>query len=118
MGTTLRPAGPLGIADPITPYGGIAMGTGTDAAMAAAGMMRVRGDLRGLFRVRNLSRATMRNIRRNLFFTLIPNALGLWKIQLYFFDDRDRRCDGRMRHCRRRGRSHGRGRSGQGSEEA
>jgi Cu+-exporting ATPase len=56
---------------------GIAMGTGTDVAMQSAGVTLVKGDLRGIVRARNLSRATMRNIRQNLFLAMIYNALGI-----------------------------------------
>lgn len=56
---------------------GIAMGTGTDVAMESAGVTLVRGDLRGILRARRLSRATMRNIRQNLFFAFVYNALGI-----------------------------------------
>jgi P-type Cu+ transporter len=56
---------------------GIAMGTGTDVAMESADVTLVKGDLRGIVRARRLSRATMRNIRENLFFAFIYNALGL-----------------------------------------
>ncbi len=56
---------------------GIAMGTGTDVAMESAGVTLVKGDLTGIVRARHLSRATMRNIRQNLFFAFIYNAAGV-----------------------------------------
>ncbi|MGB8583043.1 MAG: heavy metal translocating P-type ATPase [Candidatus Sulfotelmatobacter sp.] len=56
---------------------GIAMGTGTDVAMESGGITLVKGDLTGIVRARNLSRATMRNIRQNLFFAFVYNAIGV-----------------------------------------
>ncbi|HVT17247.1 MAG TPA: copper-translocating P-type ATPase [Thermoanaerobaculia bacterium] len=56
---------------------GIAMGTGTDVAMESAGVTLVKGDLQGIVRARRLSQATMANIRQNLFFAFIYNALGV-----------------------------------------
>jgi Cu+-exporting ATPase len=56
---------------------GIAMGTGTDVAMESAGVTLVKGDLDGIVRARRLSRATMRNIRQNLFFAFVYNAAGV-----------------------------------------
>jgi Cu+-exporting ATPase len=57
---------------------GIAMGTGADVAIESAGITLVKGDLRGIVRARKLSRATMRNIRQNLFFALVYNVLGVF----------------------------------------
>jgi Cu+-exporting ATPase len=56
---------------------GIAMGTGTDVAIESAGVTLVKGDLAAIVRARNLSAATMRNIRQNLFFAFVYNALGV-----------------------------------------
>jgi Cu+-exporting ATPase len=56
---------------------GIAMGTGTDVAMESAAVTLVKGDLRGIVRARRLSRGTMRNIKQNLFFALVYNAVGV-----------------------------------------
>jgi Cu+-exporting ATPase len=53
------------------------MGTGTDVAMESAGITLVKGDLTGIVRARKLSRATMANIKQNLFFAFIYNALGV-----------------------------------------
>jgi P-type Cu+ transporter len=56
---------------------GIAMGTGTDVAMESGGITLVKGDLSGILRARKLSQATMRNIRQNLFFAFVYNAIGV-----------------------------------------
>ena len=56
---------------------GIAMGTGADVAIESAGFTLVKGDLGGIVRARRLARATMRNIKQNLFFALVYNAAGV-----------------------------------------
>jgi Cu+-exporting ATPase len=56
---------------------GVAMGTGTDVAMESAGVTLVKGDLRGIVRAIRLSRATMRNIKQNLFFAFVYNSIGV-----------------------------------------
>jgi Cu+-exporting ATPase len=56
---------------------GIAMGNGTDVAMESASVTLVKGDLRGIVRARRLSRATMNNIKQNLFFAFVYNAAGV-----------------------------------------
>jgi Cu+-exporting ATPase len=56
---------------------GIAMGSGTDVAIEAAGITLLKGDLRGLVRARRLATATLANVRQNLFFAFVYNALGV-----------------------------------------
>jgi Cu+-exporting ATPase len=56
---------------------GIAMGTGTDVAIESADVTLVKGDLRGIVRARRLSRATMRNVKQNLFWAFVYNLLGV-----------------------------------------
>jgi Cu+-exporting ATPase len=53
------------------------MGTGTDVAIESAGITLVKGDLRGIVKAMRLSRATMRNVKQNLFFAFVYNALGV-----------------------------------------
>jgi P-type Cu+ transporter len=53
------------------------MGTGTDVAMEAGGITLLKGDLRGILRARHLSQSTMRNIKQNLFFAFVYNAVGI-----------------------------------------
>jgi P-type Cu+ transporter len=61
----------------LKPMWGIAMGTGTDVAMQSAGITLVKGDLVGIVKAIALSRAVMRNIRQNLFFAFVYNAIGV-----------------------------------------
>jgi Cu+-exporting ATPase len=56
---------------------GIAMGTGADVAMKSAGITLVKGDLGGIVRARTLAEATIRNVKQNLFFAFVYNALGV-----------------------------------------
>ena len=56
---------------------GIAMGTGADVAMESAGITLLKGDLNGIVRARKLAQATMRNIKQNLFFAFVYNAVGV-----------------------------------------
>lgn len=56
---------------------GIAMGTGTDVAMESAGVTLLKGDLRAIVRAIRLSKATMRNIKQNLFFAFVYNSIGI-----------------------------------------
>jgi Cu+-exporting ATPase len=56
---------------------GIAMGTGSDVALESGGITLLKGDLNGILRARKLSQATMRNIRQNLFFAFVYNAVGV-----------------------------------------
>jgi Cu+-exporting ATPase len=56
---------------------GIAMGTGTDVAISTADVTLVKGDMRGIVRARRLSRATMRNVKQNLFWAFVYNVLGV-----------------------------------------
>ena len=62
---------------------GIAMGTGADVAIESAGFTLVKGDLNGIVRARKLARATMRNIKQNLFFAMVYNAAGVPVYQIF-----------------------------------
>ena len=67
----------LSVTTAMPPNVGIAMGTGADVAMQSASLTLVKGDLRGIVRARRLSRMTMANIKQNLFFAFVYNALGV-----------------------------------------